>query len=571
MRQTPVPLLFLPTAYQEVHTNNALTAVRRHRTRAPQLVLQGFRVAVLVRSLSTETLNLLGSGVSYSYGDMTDYATLLDAMEDVDRVIFAAEGENELDGLAQVMRSFQDTRTFMYGDAEATKLTLLKMRRDADFNRWAVEGTSEDIAGRLASAGIGPKPCIAYWKRSPTGSHRNGVFVGKVFDTYLGSAAVSCSLSGLLIGAERSPVLSSAFSSFGALNAGGAEASPAAQQLPSGGGAAPPQAPPSAEAEAAAAAASAEIDRAAAAAVAKEVPLDLGEYSGLVLRTIGDGKKYTVVIRTPEHTAQGLEYHADFFSRSAAFGTTRLPFSNFVAVRNGRPVQGAPELDRRRLVGLALAFYPQRNDPATDSGEFYLSIGHIKAYRKRDEPEFVYISDAGVAAMPKRAQEAAAAQAQVQSAARPAAEANLPKAESESEAAAAAATANSDAAMADGSGNAKDAPPVAPPATEEDARLRRKQKGEAMLRASGLTYFIVRPVELNDQPRAAQLTFTQGSTPADGKAVSRADIAEVAVRSLLDPRACNVACTVSESSTVVPAPYEQDISKALEVLEPNKN
>merc|ERR1719313_118664 len=83
-----------------------------------KLVLQGFRVAVLVRSLSSDTLNLLGSGVSYSYGDMTDYRSLLDAMEDVDRVVFAAEGESELDGLKQVVRSFQDTRTFMYGDAE---------------------------------------------------------------------------------------------------------------------------------------------------------------------------------------------------------------------------------------------------------------------------------------------------------------------------------------------------------------------------------------------------------------------------------------------------------------------
>ena len=95
--------------------------------------------ALLVRSLSSETLNLLGTGVAYSYGDMTDYASLLDAMEDVDRVVFAAEGERELDGLREILRSFQDTRTFMYGDAEATKLTLLKMRRDTDFNRWAVE------------------------------------------------------------------------------------------------------------------------------------------------------------------------------------------------------------------------------------------------------------------------------------------------------------------------------------------------------------------------------------------------------------------------------------------------
>ena len=46
----------------------------------------------------------------------------------------------------------------------------------------------EDVVGRLASAGIGPTPSIAYWKRSPTAAHNNGIFVGKVFDTYLGAA-----------------------------------------------------------------------------------------------------------------------------------------------------------------------------------------------------------------------------------------------------------------------------------------------------------------------------------------------------------------------------------------------
>ena len=52
------------------------------------------------------------TGVSYSYGDMTDYRTLLDAMEDVDRVVFAADGadaDEELLGVSNVLRSFQDT------------------------------------------------------------------------------------------------------------------------------------------------------------------------------------------------------------------------------------------------------------------------------------------------------------------------------------------------------------------------------------------------------------------------------------------------------------------------------
>ena len=61
---------------------------RTGRVIVRKLTLQGFRVSVLVRSLATDTLNLLGSGVSYSYGDMTDYRRLLDAMEDVEKVTF---------------------------------------------------------------------------------------------------------------------------------------------------------------------------------------------------------------------------------------------------------------------------------------------------------------------------------------------------------------------------------------------------------------------------------------------------------------------------------------------------
>ena len=54
--------------------------------------------------------------------------------------------------------------------------------------------------------------------------------------------------------------------------------------------------------------------------------------------------------------------------------------------------------------------------------------------------------------------------------------------------------------------------------------------------------------------------------------ISRADIAEVAVRSLLDPRACNLACSVSASeyAKLAGETQTQDISKMLEVMTPNK-
>jgi uncharacterized protein YbjT (DUF2867 family) len=510
-----------------------------------KLVLQGFRVSVLVRSLSSETLNLLGSGVSYSYGDMTDYRSLLDAMEDVDRVIFAADAEDdeELDGLQAVLRSFQDTRTFMYGDAESTKLSLFKMRRDRDFNRWRVEASSGDVASRLQSAGGGPKPSTVLWKRS--GAHRNGVFVGRVFDTYLGAAVIGCSLSGLLLGAT--PV------TFGAVEAAAPASLPAseaverrvdvtdgkaytrAEFIDEYGGTrqwdvAKP-APTAAAGGRGEAEIEGELDRVVAAAAAAEVPLNLGEYSGLVIRAISDGKKYTAVLRTPEYARSGLEYHADFTATAATkrFDTVRLPFSTFVPVRDGRRVLDAPELDRRQLVGLALAFYPQRNNPSQTTGEFYLSVANVKAFRKRDEPEIIYISDA----------EAAAGDSKEDKGKR-------------------GTLADAEAAAA----RAQAAPPIS-------ARAQVKLRGERMLRSSGLTYFIVRPTQLTDAPSSRRLSFTQGSGPVTGT-VSRADVAEVAVRSLLDPRACNVACTITESDTVAPSMYEQDISKALEVLQPNR-
>lgn len=261
----------------------------------------------------------------------------------------------------------------------------------------------------------------------------------------LGSAAVSCSLSGLLLGST--PVSLSAANDTSVAAAASAVASGVrATALHAEGNAQQHDQETDDQLFAAA-----EVDRAVAAAVAAEVPLNLGEYSGLVVRAIGDGKKYTVVLRTAESFRSGLEYHADFESSTKNFDTVRLPFSTFVPVRDGRRAAGAPELDRRQLVSLALAFYPQRNNPTQTTGEFYLSVSNVKAYRKRDEPEIVYISDAAAAA------------------------------------------------------DEVEAPETVP------ARVQTKLRGEHMLRSSGLTYFIVRPTQLTDAPSSRRLSFTQAS------------------------------------------------------------
>ena len=99
-----------------------------------------------------------------------------------------------------------------------------------------------------------------------------------------------------------------------------------------------------------------------------------------------------------------------------------------------------------------------------------------------------------------------------------------------------------------------------------------KARGEALVRQSGLTYLILRPAQLSDEPGGfARLEFSQDRVDSR-RAISRADLAEVVVRSLLDPRACNLACSVSASeyAKLAGETQTQDISKMLEVMTPNK-
>ena len=99
-----------------------------------------------------------------------------------------------------------------------------------------------------------------------------------------------------------------------------------------------------------------------------------------------------------------------------------------------------------------------------------------------------------------------------------------------------------------------------------------KARGEALVRQSGLTYLILRPARLSDEPGGfARLEFSQDRVDSR-RAISRADLAEVVVRSLLDPRACNLACSISASeyAKLAGETQTQDISKMLEVMTPNK-
>lgn len=517
-----------------------------------KLVLRGFRVAVLVRSLSTDTLTLLGSGVSYSYGDVTDYRSLLNAMEDVDKIVFVAstsDPEDELVGLRNVVRAFQDTRTFIYGEAEATKRSLFKFSREADFERWAIESADDGVSQRLASAGLSAQPSIAYWKRSD--AHSNAVFVGKVFDPYLGSATVASKLNSV----------------GGVIDAG------------------------------------------------NDGLLELGEFSGVIVKAIGDGQNYTVVLRTDLYEAEAVEYRAHFETTKGEFVSARLPFASFKPHRNGQLLEGGAaatlqELNRHSLAAIALGFFPQLNSPATCDGGFYLSLAFIKTYRERDEPEMIYLSTASaprsaraLAAAEEAAalgaapdselseQQAAAASAEALAGASAILDAEeLGEVEKKSEGAVEASegegvpTPAESAQSAEGAAGAATAATAAAAAAHADDGEKDGDNEDAptdaiwadrcerVIRGSGLTYFIVRPAALSDRPGGVRrLEFAQsigGRNEQMPGMVSRVDVAEVIVRSLLDPRACNVACSLAESAYLPSGQSQQDISQALEVLLP---
>jgi len=67
-----------------------------------------------------------------------------------------------------------------------------------------------------------------------------------------------------------------------------------------------------------------------------------------------------------------------------------------------------------------------------------------------------------------------------------------------------------------------------------------KRRGEEAVVASGITYTIVRPGGLNDEPGSAQtIIFEQGDNPGRGKVISRTDLARVCVAALQDAEARN--------------------------------
>lgn len=246
--------------------------------------------------------------------------------------------------------------------------------------------------------------------------------------------------------------------------------------------------------------------------------INLRGFSGLVLRCVGDGKKYYIVLRTKEGVKKEVEYVAEIKSHPNKWQSVRIPISGFQAygIKDHQVRFDAPELDRSDIRQMAIQYRKPEMSPEKDDGRYYLGVDYLKAYRTQEQPDFVLVSCASVTSRDF----------------------------SELDEKGLRAVAKADVAAW-------------------------KYMAENRLRQSGLTYCIVRPGTFTDQPGGNKAITLEQDGDVTG-AISRADLAEVCVKSLLDPRACNVTFDAFESMYAPSARTpSQDVSAMLGNLRPN--
>lgn len=242
------------------------------------------------------------------------------------------------------------------------------------------------------------------------------------------------------------------------------------------------------------------------------VPEDLSSYDGLELRLKGDGRRYKLIVRTGRDW-DTVGYTASFDTTEGQWQSIRLPFSSFVPVFRARTVSDAPPFDLRSIVSLQLMFskfeYDGKLNPTFVEGPFQLPVSSIRTFIKDPvTPRFVHVSSAGVT-RPDRP----------------------------------------------GLDLSKQ-PPAVRLNKELDFILTFKLKGEDLIRESGISYAIVRPCALTEEPAGADLIFDQGDN-ITGK-ISREEIARICIAALESPYALD---KTFEVKSVIPfsEPFTVDL------------
>jgi peroxiredoxin len=101
---------------------------------------------------------------------------------------------------------------------------------------------------------------------------------------------------------------------------------------------------------------------------------DLQEFDGLYIRARGDGRRYRLTVRTDFPIAAG-SYRREFGTTPETWIEVFLPFAEFEASSYGRPVAGAPPLNRARVASIGFLLADKK------AGPFALEVAWIKAHR----------------------------------------------------------------------------------------------------------------------------------------------------------------------------------------------
>ena len=229
------------------------------------------------------------------------------------------------------------------------------------------------------------------------------------------------------------------------------------------------------------------------------IPLDLSDYEGIELKVSGDGKRYKFIARC-EGKWDGVGYSYSFDTVYNFPTTVRIPFKDLIPVFRAKTVNEATEIDASKIYSMQLMLskfeYDGELNPKFEAGSFALQVESIKAYGGKTTPQFVQVSSAGVT--------------------RP----NRPGI------------------------NLEEEPPAVRMNEQLGGILTWKLKGESVIRDSGLTYTIIRPCALTEQPGDKILVAEQGDN-FKGQ-VSRDAIAQLCIEAMNFSEAVNKTFEVKE-------------------------
>jgi len=431
-----------------------------------KLVLRGYRVKAMVRTLSQDIADAMGPKVEVVLGNVSNMSTMTEALQGVDKIICCVGTPDPTrfdavfdQGISNVVQAFQKARPF-----KQRKMKVVKFQKDnpfapGDTANWETSvtyGRFKPADDKADATGATPTGRGHFADRVDDASGRNQhVFAGFIYDAHV---------------VTMSP----------------------------------------------------------------EWNLDLSDFEGLIVRCSGDGKLYTLVLRTPAATAAGVTYEAEFRTRVFGWNTIRVPLSMFRAVDSAGNIRpDAPPLDKQNVkqIGFATAGRLRR-----DQGSFFLDVDYITAARRAEEPAFVLVSCATVNAYSLTHRGKQVVTATVGNAAR------------------------SDVLvdpklwLGDVWSQTRD--------QFRSARL----KGERAVKKSGLPYTIVRAASLTLQRNSFNVLLAQDASITHNNTISITATADICIAALTSPNCVNVtvdACEVTDDAPMPDAMVTSDLSSDL--------